>query len=213
MPQGLNPRQFELMFPQAADNYAYFCAPGAACDEFSINTNERLAAYFAELSHESVGMTRLEESFAYTPARLMTVFPFRFTTLEKATDYVTRGPKAIASLVYANRLGNGAEKSGDGWTYRGRGFIQLTGKRNYAEFAAATGVPLDLKPDLAVFPPHAARIAARFWQTRKCNEMADVLNFDGITAAINGGLMGQQDRIATWNRFRAILGLSEKAIA
>lgn len=213
MQQAVTLTQFEEMFPKAGECYPYFAAPGSACDEFGITTTERLAAFFAQLSHESVGLTRLEESFAYTPARLMSVFPFRFKKLTAATEYVTLGPKAIASLVYANRMGNGPEKSGDGWTYRGRGFIQLTGRRNYAEFAAATGVPFDLKPNLAAHPPHAARIAARYWQTRGCNEMADILNLVGITKAINGGLTGLKDRIQTWNRFRSILGLKVEAIA
>jgi putative chitinase len=143
----------------------------------------------------------------------MTVFPFRFKTIAKATDYATKGPRAIASLVYANRIGNGAEKSGDGWTYRGRGFIQLTGRKNYAEFGAALGVSLEQIPSLAADPIHAARIAGRFWQTRGCNDMADVLNQVGITRAINGGLTGLKERVATWNRFRALLGLLVEAIA
>ena len=213
MPHAVTLTQFEEMFPQAGEYYPYFCAQGSACDEFGITTTERLAAFFAQLNHESVGLTHLEESFVYRPARLMNVFPFRFTTIEKANRYVEAGPKAIASLVYANRLGNGPEKSGDGWTYRGRGFIQLTGKRNYAEFAAATGVPLDLKPNLAAHPPYAARIAGRFWQTRGCNELADSLDLVGITRAINGGLNGLRDRVATWNRFRGILGLQAEAVA
>lgn len=213
MPTAVTPSQFEAMFPKAGDYHALFLTQGSACDEFSITTTERQAAFFAQLSHESVGLTRLEESFAYYPARLMSVFPFRFQTRAKANDYVSRGPQAIASLVYANRLGNGPEKSGDGWTYRGRGFIQLTGRKNYAEFGTALGLPLEQTPNLAKLPAHAARIAARFWQTRGCNEMADILNLVGITRAINGGLIGLKDRIETWNRFRSILGLTVEAVA
>jgi len=107
------------------------------------------------------------------------------------------------------RLGNGPEKSGDGFRYRGRGPIQLTGRKNYAEFGAALGLPLETSPDLAAVIAHGARIAARFWQTRGCNDLADAHNIAGITRAINGGLTGFKERKATWLRFRTILGLAE----
>jgi len=213
MPPSLTPGQFEQMFPGAGEHYPHFLAAGGACDAFGITNLERQAAFFAEVGYESNGLLRLDESFAYTPARLMTVFPFRFTTMEKATDYVARGPKAIANLVYAMRLGNGPEKSGDGWRFRGRGFVQLTGRNNYAEFAGALSLPLVMNPDLAAEPANAARIAARFWKTRGCNEMADLRNMVGITQAINGGLTGLKERMATWRRLRSILGLTLETIA
>lgn len=204
MPQGLTLNQFAAMFPKAAA--AYFAIPlNAACEEFEITTPDRQAAFFAQLDHESVGLTRLEESFAYSSSRLRVVWPFRFRTTVKAQTYANRGPRAIASYVYADRMGNGAEKTEDGWTYRGRGFIQLTGWNNYSEFGKALGLDLVNSPDQAAEPAVAARIAARYWKTRGCNELADAGNFVAITRAINGGLTGLKERTATWKRFQTIL--------
>jgi putative chitinase len=199
------------MFPKASEHYPRFLDPGAACDEFDINTPERLAAFFAQLSHESSGLTRLEESFAYTPARLRTLWPTLFDNRASLAPYFNSDgspqPAAIANRVYAMRMGNGPEKSGDGFRYRGRGFIQLTGKNNYSEFGTALGIPLVADPDQAANPSVAARIAGRFWKTRDCNARADLPNIAGVTRAINGGLTGLKERTATWQAFRALLGL------
>jgi putative chitinase len=218
MPQAaLSLTQFAQMFPKTVEYFPYFLSSGAACDEFEITLPERLAAFFAQLSHESAGLTRLEESFAYTPARLVSLWPTLFdNTVDTHPCFTIDGqpkPMEIANRVYAMRMGNGPAASGDGFRYRGRGFIQLTGKKNYTEFTAALGIPLVTNPDLAALPSHAARIAGRFWKTRGCNALADALNIAGITRAINGGLTGLNERRTSWLRFRSIVGLSPVAFA
>jgi putative chitinase len=209
--------QFAQMFPKTVEYFPYFLAPGAACEEFEINTPERLAAFFAQLSHESAGLTRLEESFAYTPARLETIWPARFdfdTSVATARYFRPDGTakqEAIANTAYAMRLGNGPEKSGDGFRYRGRGPIQLTGRKNYAEFGEGLHLPLETSPDLAALIANGARIAGRFWITRGCNALADALDVRGVTRAINGGLTGFKERKSTWLYFRTLLGLNQVA--
>ena len=173
--------------------------------EFDITTARRMAPFLGEVAYESSGLTRMEESFAYTPERLTVVWPFRFKTLPVAEAYVARGAAAIASYVYANRMGNGAETSGDGWRFRGRGFIQLTGRANYAESGVALDLPLLTRPEMAADPANAWRIAARFFATRGCNGFADAGNFSAITYAINGGSNGAKGRADWRRRFTAAL--------
>lgn len=196
---------FERMFPRQGQHFDVLRAGRA---EFEVNTAERAAAFLATLHHESAGLKRTEESFAYGAQRLMVVWPFRFRTLEHAQKWAAMGPQALANYVYANRMGNGSPITGDGWSYRGRGWMQITGKNNYAEFGEAFALPLLAVPDLAARPEHAARIAARFWATRGCNAKADARDIAGITRAINGGLTGLSERTATWRQFRSLLGLA-----
>lgn len=210
MIESLTKKQFTAMFPEAAGTTAAnWCdAFALACAEFSITTPARLAAFFAQVHHESAGLTRLEENLRYTPARLMAVFPFAFRTPAIAAEYSGRGPVAIASRAYAKRMGNGPESSGDGYRYRGRGPIQLTGRNNYAEFGAALRLPLVEQPGQASEPYCGARVAARFWATRGCNALADAGAFMAITRAINGGTNGLRQRIALWDMTRAALGVA-----
>jgi len=196
---------FERMFPGQGQ---HFDVLRAACAEFEIGTAERVAAFLAQLHHESAGLKRTEESFAYSAQRLMVVWPFRFRTLEHAQKWAAMGPQALANYVYANRMGNGSPITGDGWNYRGRGWIQITGKNNYAEFGRAFDAPLLSQPDFAFLPGYASRIAARYWATRGCSAKADAHDIAGITRAINGGLTGLSERTATWRQFRALLGLA-----
>jgi len=204
------PVWFPALFPASAvDPVLAAHALHAACAEFSINTAERSIAFLSQIHHESSGLSRLSESFAYTPQRLMAVWPFRFRSLSAAQEYESKGPRAIANYVYSDRMGNGPERSGDGWKYRGQGFLQLTGLANFAEFGEALGLPLVKSPELAQRSTEGARIAARYWSTRGCNELADALNVTAITRAINGGLTGLKDRRATWLLFRSIVGLKE----
>lgn len=167
-----------------------------ACEEFSITTDRRQAMFLAQLAHESGGFARVEEGLNYSSAeRLRAVWPQRFKNVadEQLARYV-KNPRALANLVYANRMGNGSEESGDGWNYRGRGLIQLTGLNNYRAAAIALGFDLVVDPDAATDPDMAPRIAGWFWQTNGCNELADANDFEGITRRINGGLVGLQHR-------------------
>jgi len=172
-----------------------------ACGRHDITTPVRIAAFVAQCGHESAGFALLEESLYYRSAeRIQAMWPRRVASLADAARLVAR-PEALANRVYADRLGNGPEASGDGWRYRGRGLIQITGRANYAELAKVLGQPYDLRPDLVAQPIHAALTAAWFWQRHGCNELADASHIDAITRTINGPAMaGAQDRNA---RFEA----------
>ena len=199
---------FKRTFPKAAPEAEQ--AFSEACAEFGIDTRRRQAAFFATVAHESANLTRMDESFRYSPARLMTVWPSKFKKPADAARYssadklfsgkFTEDDEArIANYVYAGRMGNGPEASGDGWRFRGRGPIQLTGRLNYREFGAALKVPLEADPDLAMRFPVAARIAARFFASRGCNEAADRGDMKAVTMKVNGGLIGLADRIARYS--------------
>lgn len=160
--------------------------------------------FLAQVSHESAGLTRLEESFNYTKKGLMDTFPSKFKTAEKASQYIKLGPEAIANYVYAFRLGNGSADMGHGWLYRGRGPIQLTGKDNYIAYGKALGLPLELQPDLAATLQHGAAIAARFWQRAGCGRFAEFGDIERCTRVINGGTHGLADRKRLWEQFKVI---------
>lgn len=170
----------------------------AAMARFNINTAARKAAFIAQISHESGRFSRIEENLNYSAAGLLKIFPRHFTA-DQAASYA-RKPQAIANRVYAGRMGNGAEVSGDGWRYRGRGLIQITGLNNYAACGNATGLSLVANPDLLLGLAAAAMSAAWFWSSNGCNEIADRGDFAGITKRINGGLIGAADRVALFNQ-------------
>jgi putative chitinase len=185
----------------------------AAMDRFEINDPRRAAAFLAQIAHESNQLRSLVENLNYSAATLMRVWPGRFPTLPKAQDY-ERNPEKLANYVYASRLGNGDTASGDGFAYRGRGLIQLTGRGNYRAAAAAIGQPLEEQPDLLMQPAAAALSAAWFWKSHGLNELADDDNpdnddedFETISIKINGGRAGMDARKAFWHKARASLGL------
>ena len=158
----------------------------AACALFDINTPERVAGLISQCRHESAGFTVLEENLFYSkPERIVSVFPSRVSSIRVAQTLV-RNPKALASTVYANRMGNGDAASGDGWKYRGRGLIQLTGKNNYSDAAIELGRPYIDQPELVAQPSDACLTAAWFWHVNKLNLLADVADIKAITRAING---------------------------
>lgn len=162
-------------------------------DEYQINTPKRVAAFLAQCGHESGGFVFVTENLNYSASGLMRVFPKYFPDLTIAKRY-ERNPKKIASLVYANRMGNGDEASEQGFKFRGRGILQLTGKDNYFWFAAS----LDITPDeaaeyLETFEG-AAQSACWFWETNKLNTLADAGDIKLMTKRINGGYIGLADR-------------------
>jgi putative chitinase len=183
-----------------------FAGPLAvACKRFDIRTRLRLAHFAAQLGHESQGFSRVEENLNYTAPRLREVFGERFATNAMAEPYA-RNPMALANLVYSGRNGNGPIASGDGWTYRGRGLIQLTGRANYRAAGAALEIPLESDPDQARSPWNAALIAGWFWSMRKCNALADADDLVAITEAINGRRrVGLDDRRQRYERALAAL--------
>lgn len=161
--------------------------------QFEINTPLRKAHFLAQLAHESAGFKATTENLNYSAKALNSVFKKYFPTLESATAY-ERQPERIANKVYANRMGNGDEASGDGWKYRGRGLIQLTGKSNYEAFSKATGQDFVNNPDLVASPEWALSSACWYWKNRNINRFADVDDIHMVTKSINGGLIGIDHR-------------------
>lgn len=165
-----------------------------ACARFSINTPARIAGFLAQCRVESSEFTAMEEGLWYTtPERIRAVFPSRVPSLADAAT-LTRNPQRLANRVYAGKLGNGDEASGDGWRYRGRGLKQLTGRANYAAAATALARPYVEQPDLVAQPDDACLTAAWFWSSVKGNLLADSAQWDAITRAVNGPAMLLADR-------------------
>ncbi len=204
----LNGEQLRSICPRLSQEKAeeYLPLLLAAALEGDITNPPRLAAWLATLGHESLDLTRLEENLRYTAKGLLRTWPKRFTPTLAAE--MEGKPVAIASYVYSRRFGNGDISSGDGWRYRGRGFIQLTFKDNYRDAGNAIGVDLVMQPNLAATPAIAFRIAAWFWKSKGCNELADKYEFKEITRKINGGLLGLNEREARFEKAREVFGIS-----
>ena len=177
-----------------------------AMNEFEINTPVRVAAFIAQTAHETAEYKIMIENLNYSANGLRATWPRRFPVKEKAELYA-RQPQKIANCVYANRLGNSDEGSGEGWKYRGRGIIQITGKYNYGICQAGLNLDLITLPELLEQPLHAFRSGAWFWSNRQLNNLADEDNFIGITRAINGGLNGLDDRKKYYTRAKNQLGI------
>lgn len=156
-------------------------------------TPQRVACFLAQLAHESGGFNFIKENLNYGAKGLMTTFKKYFPTEELAKQY-ERKPEKIANRVYANRMGNGPEESGDGWKFCGRGLIQLTGKDNYTRFAASLDLPLDDCVAYMETPEGACSSAGWFWDNNGLNSYCDRGDFIGLTKRINGGTIGLQDR-------------------
>ena len=179
--------------PERADEMAP--ALERAREIADLKTPRRVRHFLAQAAHESAGFTRMIESFAYRdPARLDDLFR-AVRGREDAVNLIRKGPEAIANRVYANRLGNGDEASGDGFRYRGRGIGQLTGKDNYARAEKYSGLPLVKEPGLAGRPMEAAVIFAHYWRWNKINAEADDGDLAGVTRLVNGpAMVGLEDR-------------------
>ena len=172
---------------------------------FDISTPRQQAAFIGQCGHECGHFKMLEENLNYRAETLMKLWPKRFPTLEFAKQY-ERNPKKIANSVYANRMGNRDEASGDGYRFRGRGCIQLTGSANYFHAGKALGVDFVMQPELVATPQYAALTAGFFWNTQRLNALAEVLNHTALTKKINGGTIGLDDRIKHTNHALAVLG-------
>ncbi|MDW3194821.1 MAG: glycoside hydrolase family 19 protein [Cytophagales bacterium] len=186
----------------------YLGALNGEMSKFDINTPLRAAHFIAQLAHESGSFHYSSENLNYSASALRAVFGKYFPTDEEAEAYA-RQPEKIANRVYANRMGNGDESSGEGWKYRGRGLIQLTGKDNYTNCGNATGMDLVNNPDqLADNADAAVAAAGWFWDMRKLNGYADQDDIKAITKRINGGYNGLEDREAYLARAKQVLGIS-----
>ena len=168
----------------------------SAFERFEINTPERQAAFIGQCAHESANFKTLQENLNYSAKGLNATWPSRFPTEEAAQPF-HRQPEKIANKVYSGRMGNLDE--GDGWKFRGRGLIQLTGKDNYRLASDALGVDFVKDPDLVLTKEYAALTAAWFWNKRSLNKEADAKDFTGMTKKINGGTIGLADRVAHIN--------------
>lgn len=180
---------------------------------FGITTKLRAAFFLGQLGHESGGLSRIEENLNYSAARLLEVFDGYFNR-ENAAAYA-RQPQKIANRVYANRLGNGNEASGDGWTFRGRSPMQLTFRGNYAAIGELIGLPLVEQPQLAIELDVGADIAAAYWRSNGLNTLADANDVLGVSRKINLGTTktkrlpnGLADRIERTKRAKAALGVA-----
>lgn len=166
-----------------------------ACARFGINTGKRVAGFLAQCSHESRGFRATEENLNYGAQALTALFPKYFPNAALVAEYA-RKPEKIANRIYGGRMGNGPEATGEGWKYRGRGFIQLTGKNNYTAFDAAMGKGGSIVADPApvALPGYAADSAAWFWASHGLNEIADRGDIVAMTKRINGGTIGLAER-------------------
>ena len=160
---------------------------------FNILTPNQQSAFIGQCGHECGHFRVLEENLNYKAATLMKLWPKRFPTLEVANAYAGN-PKKIANMVYATRMGNRDEASGDGYRFRGRGCIQLTGHANYFHAGQALGVDFVMNPDLVATPKYAALTAGWFWDTHKINAPAEAGDIVKVTKIINGGTIGLEDR-------------------
>ncbi|MCD5994132.1 glycoside hydrolase family 19 protein [Pseudomonas sp. CDFA 602] len=176
-------------------------ALNVAMGKYQIVTQFRIAAFLAQIGHESAQLTALVENLNYSATALQKTWPNRFTP-ELAAQYA-RQPERIANVVYGSRMGNTG--NGDGWKYRGRGLIQLTGKTNYQQCGEALGVDLLGQPELLETPEYAALAAGWFWSVNGLNTLADNGDFIAITKRINGGTNGLADRQALYEKALKVL--------
>ncbi|WP_178116149.1 glycoside hydrolase family 19 protein [Pseudomonas sp. LD120] len=181
-------QQLLQILPQARQVAGFFVpALNAAMARFKIDSPVRMAAFIAQVGHESGQLTRMIENLNYSADRLRAVWPNRFDAALAAR--VARKPEQIANIVYAGRMGN--TLPGDGWKYRGRGLIQLTGANNYRAAGAALGLDLVNHPELVEQPETAALVAGWFWQSNGLNELADAGRIQDIGSIINTGRVGR----------------------
>ena len=193
--------QLQAIYPAA--DLAFVPVINKWAGYYQLTNKKRMAAWLANMLHESGGFKRLRESLNYTPERLAAVFPARVKTLAQAQALVKAGQTAIADHVYGGRYGNTAQ--GDGYKYRGGGLTHLTFKDNYRAYGDAIGVDLVANPDLIVTPDVAVRTAMEFWKRNDCNALADRDDFTGVVRRINGGTNGIKERFEIFKKCLTLL--------
>ena len=173
-------------------------------EKYELTTKLRIAHFMAQIEHES-GLKPISENLNYSASRLLIVFPKYFPDNKTAANY-SKHPERIANRVYANRMGNGNEASGDGWKYRGRGFIQITGKENYYRLHIDADLDCLKNPDLLLEEANAMISALWFWKLKGLNTLADKNDIIGITKRINGGLNGIEHRKELLTKWKKEIG-------
>ena len=176
--------------------------------KYDIVTPKRLAAFLAQTAHESAGFTAVRENLNYSAQALMKTWPSRFNATTAAA--YARQPEKIANKVYANRMGNGDEASGDGWRYRGRGLIQTTGKANYVKLAQHIKKTLEETIEYCETVEGAVESACFYWMSNNLNAIADTGDMTALTRRINGGVIGLADRL---DKYKKTLEALEKSNA
>jgi len=172
-------------------------------EKYELNTPLRIAHFMAQIEHES-GLKPISENLNYSAQGLQKTFLKYFNTFKLQVEY-QRQPEKIANRVYSNRMGNGDEASGEGWKYRGRGFIQITGKENYFRLSNDTDLDCLQNPDLLLEEANAMISALWFWDLKGLNLLADKNDIAGITKRINGGLNGIEHRKQLYEKYSKII--------
>ena len=200
--------QLKQMIPNNPYVDQWHAALSQLLPSYEINTPQRIAAFIAQCGHESAGFTALKENLNYRATSLRKVFPKYFPDDAIAEEYASAPNKQekIANRVYANRMGNGDEASGDGWRYCGRGLIQLTGKNNYEAFAESIETPVEEIPEYLGTFEGATQSACWFWETNNLNRWADTGDIKELTRRINGGYIGLDDRIKHYEHALHVMG-------
>jgi putative chitinase len=198
-------QQLKEMIPKNPYADQWFEAIYEILPEYEITTPQRVAAFLAQCAHESGGFVFLKENLNYKAASLRRVFPKYFPDDAIAAQYAGKG-EMIANRVYANRMGNGDEASGDGFRYCGRGLIQLTGKNNYTFFAGSLDIPVEEASEYLQTFEGAVQSACFFWEQNKLNQWADAGDILTLTKRINGGTIGLEDRIKHYEHALHIFG-------
>lgn len=187
-------QKFKKVFPNCVESETFCNLLDNLLPAAGIDTKERVNMFLAQCGHESGGFSRFTEGLNYSAKGLRATFPKYFPDDATALKY-ERQKEKIANRVYANRMGNGPESSGDGWKYKGRGIIMTTGKSNYQEFSKYSGIDAVNNPDLLSTDISVAiQSAVWFWNKNKLNSYCDNNDFIGLTKRINGGLNGLKDR-------------------
>jgi putative chitinase len=201
----LTPEKFKEMFPLNGNTAIIFAVFEKYFAKYEINTTNRIAGFLAQCGHESNGFTVFKENLNYSAEGLVKTFPKYFPNIASTAGFA-KNPQKIANKVYANRMGNGSEESGDGYLYRGRGVIQLTGKDNYKAFANFKVKTLTDVITYLETTEGAIESGLWFWKTRGLNAVCDTDDIIKMTKIINGGTNGLDDRKLKYNNFKVILG-------
>ena len=201
----------QALFPKGPQDHLQAIADhsGTILPRFGMDRLARRRDFFlAQVGHESGGLTLLEENLRYSAERLCAVWPSRFPDLA-AARVCHHQPELLANTVYCNRMGNGPRESGDGWKFRGRGYIQLTGRDGYRRVGDIAGIDLESWPEMASEPGSALLVACSFWAWKDLNAVADSGDFVKLTRRINGGTVGLADRRAWLDKVRRTLNSPE----
>ena len=200
--------QLKLLLPNNAHIEQWHKSLSKILPLYGIDTQKRIAAFISQCAHESADFKVLRENLNYRPTTLRKTFSKYFSTDSLAIEYCSKPNKqaAIANRVYANRMGNGDEYSGDGYRYCGRGLIQLTGKENYSKFAKSLSISTDDALSYITTFDGAVHSACWFWKTFSLNEYADNGDVASMTKLINGGNNGLSDRILRYKYALSVLG-------